>query len=377
MTFSKWITNETAAPFYARKEFSVTKEVKRAEAKVCGLGQFVFWLNGQKVGDHELDPGWTNYRKLIQYVTFDVTEYLRRGGNVLGAEVGNGWFIKTDEHYTFFFPAFMPPNPNPYRPFGKILVLALELVLIYADSTQETITTDESFLVKEHPVVMSNVYGSETWDGRLEQPGWCESGFDAVGWTEATVVTEEDTPKGKLLEQFQPAIKVIKTYDGRLVGTVNGQDIYDFGQNMSGILELELRGKAGDTVKLYPAEKLGPDGDVDQMAKGWLPVGSRITCVIGQDGAWERCRMKFTYFAGRFVAVEHGSAEIRNFKAHAISSAWAADGSFTCDDERYNRIYDLVEKAVEVRAVGGLYLLGRVALVRAVHRANHACRISP
>lgn len=153
------------------------------------------------------------------------------------------------------------------------------------------------------------------------------------------------------MEQRQPAIKVIKTYEGRLAGTANGRDIYDFGQNMSGILELELRGKAGDTVKLYPAEKLGPDGDVDQMAKGWMPVDACTTCIVGQDGKWETCRMKFTYFAGRFAAVERGDAEIRNFKAHAITSAWGAAGSFTCDDLRYNQIYDLVEKTVEANMV--------------------------
>jgi len=118
-------------------------------------------MNGKKVGDHELDPGWTNYRKLIQYVTFDVTDYLVQGENVLGAEVGNGWFIMANEHYTFSFPPAMPPNPNPYRPFGKSLVLALELTITYADSTQDIIGADETFHVKEHPIIMSNVYGSE------------------------------------------------------------------------------------------------------------------------------------------------------------------------------------------------------------------------
>lgn len=351
MIFKKWISNGTAAPFYARKQFFVTKEVKQAQAKVCGLGQFVFWMNGQKVGDHELDPGWTNYRKLIQYVLFDVTEYLHQGENALGAEVGNGWFIKMDEHYTFAFPPFMPPNPNPYRPFGRSLVLGLELTVTYADGTQDVIASDESFRVKEHPVIMSNVYGSETWDGRLEQHGWCEVGFDTARWVPATVVAQEDAPQGELTEQFQPAIKVIKTYEGRLQGTVNGRAVYDFGQNMSGILELELRGRTGNTVKLYPAEKLGPDGDADQMAKGWLPVDSCITCVIGQDGQWEHFRMKFTYFAGRFVAVDLGNAEIRNFKAHAITSAWETSGSFICDDQRYNHIYNMIEKTVEANMV--------------------------
>lgn len=156
--------------------------MKKAEAKVCGLGQFIFYVNGKKVGDHELDPAWTNYRKLIQYVMFDVTDCLVQGENVLGAEVGNGWFIKTDENYTFSLPAFMPPNPNPYEPFGKSLMLALQLEITYTDGTEEEISADETFAVKEHPTVMSNVYGSETVEGSLIQKGWCmpETGISMI-----------------------------------------------------------------------------------------------------------------------------------------------------------------------------------------------------
>ena len=359
----RWITNQTAEPFYARKSFFVEKEIKKAEARVCGLGQFIFYLNGRKVGDHELDPGWTNYRKVIQYVTFDVTEYLQTGENVLGAEVGNGWFIKRDEQYTFTFPEFMPPNPNPYRPFGKYLVLALELKITYWDGTADTIGADDSFLVKEHPVVMSNVYGSERIDGRRNQAGWSEAGFDASDWERAAVLPPDEEPQGRLMEQFQPEIKVLRTYEGKSLGkclkdgtSCNAREIYDFGQNMSGILEFEAHGKAGDTVKLYPAEKLGADGNVDQVAKGWVNLDSCITYIIGKDDVWERCRMKFTYFAGRYVGVEcipnaDKEAEcvvrIRNFKAHAISSAWKTDGSFACDDMRYNQIYNMIERTVE------------------------------
>lgn len=357
----KWITNQTAEPFYARKRFVVEKEVEKAEARVCGLGQFVFYINGQKVGDHELDPGWTNYRKTIQYVTFDVTEYLNKGENVLGAEVGNGWFIKMDEHYTFTFPKFMPPNPNPYKPFGKYLVLALEMAITYTDGTTETIWTDDTFEVKKHPVVMSNVYGSETIDGRLNQDRWSEAWYDASDWEKAVILKEQEEPQGELMEQFQAAVKVIQTYEGRDLGFVPGyqekegicdtteRKIYDFGQNMSGILEFEVCGRAGDIVKLYPAEKLGPDGDVDQMAKGWVNLDSCITYIVGKDDVWETCRMKFTYFAGRYVAVERlgNHVQFRHLRAHAISSAWKTDGFFASDDRRYEQIYHMIEKTVE------------------------------
>lgn len=358
-TLVKWITNGTAAPFYARKEFHIAKEIKRAEANVCGLGQFIFYLNGKKVGDHELDPGWTDYSKLIQYVTFDVTDYLVVGDNAVGAEVGNGWFIKTDEHYTFTFPEFMPPNPNPYKPYGRALVLALTMKITYKDGTEETIEADESFKVKVNSTVMSNVYGSETEDGRMRQEGWCLPGFDDSGWESAAITDKEDAPKGMLMEQFQPAVKVIRSYEAKDTGRAGDREIYDFGQNMSAILEFEVKGRAGDKIYIYPAEKLGTDGDVDQVAKAWVTVDSCITYIIGQDDKWEKFRMKYTYFAGRYIGVETVAAEeteeheinFRGIKAHAISSAWKTDGTFESDDERYNKIYDMVEKSVEANMV--------------------------
>lgn len=352
-TLGRWITDGSTHPFYARKEFEVTKEVVSATAKVCGLGQFVFWLNGKKVDDHELDPGWTAYDKLIEYVAFDVKDCLLPGRNALGAEVGNGWFLKNDEHYTFAFPPFMPPNPNPYKPYGSSLVLALELEIVYADGTCDVIHADDSFRVQAHPVLQSNVFGSETMDGSLRQDGWAEVGFDDSLWAGASIVAEADEPKGELIEQFQPPIKVIRSYPAVYLRTVNGRDIYDFGQNMAGILQFEAKGKKGDIIRLYPAEKLGADGDVDQVAKNWITVDSVLTYIIGEDDTWETFRMKFAYFAGKVVAVEKQgeTAEVRNIVGNAVTSAWKDSGSFTCDDERFNQIYHIVQKSVEANMV--------------------------
>ena len=305
----KWITNQTATPFYVRKEWSIEKKVKKAKAQVCGLGQFIFYMNGKKVDDHELDPGWTNYNRLIEFVTFDVTSYVQEGRNVLGAEVGNGWYYKMDEHYTFSFPPFMPPNPNPYKVFGQYLVFSIKLIIMYEDGTEQILTADDTFRVNPHPVIMSNVYGSETIDGRLMQKDWTEVGFDDSGWSKAVIVKKEEEPKGELINQFQPPIRVLKSYEGKYLHTIAKEEgvsraIYDFGQNMSGILSFEVKGQVGDIVKIYPAEKLNADKDVDQMMKGWVLLDSCITYIIGQDKEWEECRMKFTYFAGRFMAVE-------------------------------------------------------------------------
>jgi hypothetical protein len=346
MKFEKWITNKTDRPFYTRKRIEISKKISKAKAFVCGLGQFNFYINGNKVEDHILDPGWTDYNKLIEYVTFDVTGCLNNGENILAAEVGNGWFIKNDDHYTFHFPEFMPPNPNPYKPFGKYLVFAMKLVITYEDGSAEEIIADESFKVKEHMVQASNVYGSELIDGTKRIIGWNEKECKDENWENASVVEACEEPKGRLIDQFQPPIRVIKTYEGSYLHTVNNRKIYDFSQNMSGMLELEIKGKAGDKIFIYPAEKLNTEGDADQMAKNWMMIDNCITYIIGEDDKWEKCESVFAYFAGRYIAVE-GEAEIRNVRANAITSATKRAGTFTCDDERFNKIYDLVEKAVE------------------------------
>lgn len=351
----RWITRGDDKPFYARREITIPKEVKAARAYVCGLGQFNFFINGEKISDHILDPGWTYYDKLIQYVTFDVSSALRAGKNVIGAEVGNGWFIMNNDHYTFHFPAFMPPNPNPYHPFGKSLVLAMRIEIDYADGSHEIITADDRFAVTEHMVTASNVYGSEYIDGRKAKEGWNQVGYDAAGWEKAKIVPIEDEPRGRLVEQTQPAIKVIRTYEGKYLHDFTDKEtgkvrkIYDLSQNMSGMLEVQVKGKKGDEIHFLAAEKLSLQGDVDQMAKNWMMIDDCITYIIGKDDAWETVSLTFTYFAGRFFGVEadFGSVEIGKLQGHAITSAHEESGRFHCDDERYNQIYSLVEKAVE------------------------------
>jgi len=349
-----WITDGSGQPFYARTTIELPKPVRAATAKVCGLGQFVFSVNGSKVGDHELDPGWTDYRKAIQYVAFDLTELLHVGKNALGAEIGNGWFLMDDAGgYSFHFPPFMPPNPNPYVPFGESLIFAMNLTVTYEDGSVESFTADDSWKTAPHEVRRSNVYGSEIVDAALRQKDFSHAEFDDSKWHQARILTEAEVPQGILMEQFQPPIKVIHTYEAKYHHEANGRSIYDFGQNMAGILEIRVKGKKGDSLRIYPAEKLNENGDADQMAKGWMNIDTVITYKIGSDDAWETWREKFTYFAGKVLAIEKSSPDIQigTIYGHAITSAWKQDGIFECDDERYNKIYHIIEKAVEANMV--------------------------
>lgn len=336
------------SPFYARRGFFLKEDIRSAKLTVCGLGQFIASLNGQKVGDHELDPAWTDYRKYIQYVEFDVSGLLHPGENVLGLQVGNGWYLKQDEHYTFAFPPFMPPNPNPYQPFGDALIASAELKVSYADGSEETVDTAEGFKLAPHIVTMSNVYGSETIDNRYFQSGWDAPGFDDSTWQPAKAAP---APAGKLVPQYQPAVKVIATYSARKLCVCGSRTVYDLGQNISGILSVKVIGNAGDTLRIYPAEKRKADGDVDQTAKNWCELDTQITCILSGRPEGEHFRMAFTYFAGRYLAVET-EAEVLELSADAISSAWKQDGSFFCSDPRHNKIYDMIEKTVEANLLG-------------------------
>ncbi len=342
-----WITNGSKTPFYLRKVFQIDGKVSSASAHVCGLGQFNFYLNGCRMSDRVLDPGWTDYNKAVQYVSFELSEYLRQGENVLGIEVGNGWYHwDMSFGYSFHFPPFMPPNPNPYKPFGECLVAVLELKIVYADGTETLICTDESWQAAPHGVLHSNVYGSELIDGGQLREDFSLPGFDASAWEFARCTTAGETPAGELVPAVQPPIKILKTYEAKKLGEVNGRAIYDLGQNISGLLHCEVRGDAGTRVEFYPAEKLTPEGDADQMAKNWMQIDNVISYRIGNSGIWEEVKQYFTYFSGRYIAVT-GKAEVRGLRGDAISSAWKRAGSFRCDDVRYNQIYDMIERTVE------------------------------
>lgn len=351
---AQWITNGADRPFYARKKFTLSEKIRRAEVTVCGLGQFNLYINGKKVGDHVLDPAWSDYRKLIYYLKFDVTEMLAEGENVIAAEVGNGWFImeQEDGNYTFRFPDFMPPNPNPYVPFAENLMLSLCLHVEFDDGAEKKILTDTYWKIAPHMIESSNVFGSETVNGEKRIKDWNTIICDDSGWASATLLKEDEMPKTLLKLQTMPPVRVIQTYEAKYLHTVNEREIYDLSQNASGMLEFDVMGKRGDVIRIYPAEKLGKDGDVDQFAKNWMDINVCETYIIGEDDTWEHFSMTFTYFCARFLAVEKCAGTIvRNIRLNAISSAGENAGSFYCDDERYMQIYRLIEKAVESNMV--------------------------
>ncbi len=269
-----------------RRAFEVRKPVAQALLFVSGLGHYEAYLNGAKVGDRFLAPGWTDYRKTVFYNAYDVTAELRAGPNAIAAIVGHGFHHVAPERYYKLAIAYGWPK----------LLAALRIE--YADGSRETIATGPAWKAAPSPITFTSIYGGEDFDARLEPEGWAAADFDDTGWGRAAAATP---PAGRLRIETDHPLRVMETLPPRSVRpTGPGVFLYDFGQNASGIVRLTVRGESGRTVTLTPAELLTADGRPNQKASG-EPYRWTYTLRGGGEEAWTP---RFTYYGFRYVQVE-------------------------------------------------------------------------
>jgi len=153
-----------------RRRFNAENDLVSARIYATSLGLYELRLNGQRVGDAVLTPGWTSYHHRLQYQTYDVTSLLNVGDNVLGAILGDGWYRG---HMGF------TGDRNLY---GDRLALLLQLQLTYADGQVEVIGSDGQWRAANGPIQMSDIYMGETYDAQQEKPGWDNAGYDDSDW---------------------------------------------------------------------------------------------------------------------------------------------------------------------------------------------------
>ena len=324
-----------SATVQLRKEFVLEKKIKRAVAYVCGLGVYELHLNGQKVGDRVLDPGWTNYRKSCLYTAYDVTAQLAPGRNALGVMLGNGMYSVQGGRYVKFTGSFGPPK------------VILQLHVEYADGTSTTVVSDESWTWAPSPVVFSCIYGGEDYDARKELPGWDKAGFFATACRPVCLV---DGPGGRLTAQAAPPIKVMKEYEPvKVTQPKPGVTVYDFGQNCASMPKLKVKGPAGAAVRMTPGELLDATGLVSQNSSGG-PVYYTYTL---KGEATETWSPRFFYYGSRYLQVEtsgHAAAtppQIVELTSQFVHSSAATVGSFACANPLVNRIHALIDAAIE------------------------------
>ncbi len=240
-------TEHSSLPLF-RKEFSVPagKKVRGARAYGAARGVYEFSLNGAKVGDQELAPGWTDYRTRIQHQTYDITKQVRQGANAFGIALAPGWYAGRLGNI---------PTPGIY---GSTPSVVAQLRIDYTDGTHDWIRTDTSWRTATGPFVRSDRHMGETYDARLERKGWNRAGHDQAGWT-----APDKAESATSLLAPQPDEPVRETE--RLTATARtepraGTHVYDLGQNMVGVTSSRLKGTAGQTATIRHGEVLNPDG---------------------------------------------------------------------------------------------------------------------
>ena len=322
-----------------RREFTATKPVKRAMAYICGLGQFEMFLNGEKVGDHFLDPAWTKFDKEAQYVAFDITGELRDGKNAVGVMLGNGYYHTPHGRYLKLLFSYGAPK------------MICKLQIEYADGTAQTVVSDDKWRASESPVTFSSIYGGEDYDASAVQPGWAEPGFDDRKWKKAVLTQGAGV---KLIPQISEPLKVMERIPTvRRVRAANGNWVYDLGQNASGIVQLTVRAVTPQSIKLIPGELINDDSTVNQRASG-APFYHVYTA--RGDGSSETWHPQFTYYGFRYVEVEGAVPagesnpgalpEVIDITGLHTRNSAAQVGTFACSDPLFNKIHTLIDWAV-------------------------------
>ena len=270
---------------YFRRTFDAGKEVWRARLYVTALGSYRMFLNGARVGDDVLTPGFTDYRKRVLYQTYDVTTQVVHGANVIGALLGDGWY---GSPLTWFGAYFFPP---PNRLFAQ-------LELEYADGSSDTVATDGSWKAAASPILESQLYSGEFYDARLEKTAWNKTEFDDSAWKPVLV---GEVPASAVTSQPDVPVQITSTVKPKTVtAAANGTYIFDMGQNMVGWVALKVKGSAGTKVKLRFAEIINPDGSI--YTENLRNADATDTYILRGDGE-ETYRPLFTFHGFRYVEV--------------------------------------------------------------------------
>ncbi len=331
---NKYLKRSTVPMF--RKEFNVSKTIEKATINISGLGHYVLYINGNKVGDRFLSPGWSYYEKRALYNTFDLTNLLKQGKNALGVIVGNGFYNVNNERYRKLVIAYGYPK------------LIFNLSINYSDGTIHNIVSDGSCKVSTSPITYSSIFGGEDYDARLEQQGWSTEKFNDSSWGKPALLGK---PIEMLSYESDYPLKVMEEFAVENITTSNtGKIIYDFGQNASGIVSIKVKGNKGARIRIRPDELLNEEGNVTQKSGG-DPYEFNYT--LKGDGI-EEWQPKFTYYGFRYADVEiiepkgtKNKTEVIELKMLHTRNSSPTVGSFSCSDTLFNQIFELINWGIK------------------------------
>lgn len=324
---ASWIGTDAAGSTkkspYFRKSFNTTKKVASATAYITSHGLYEAFINGKRVGNYFLTPGWTSYNKRLQYQVYDVTSLLQSGANAVGVALGSGWYRS---------PLAWEANKELY---GKDLALLFQMHLRYTDGTEETIVSDGSWKGGTGAVQSSEIYNGEVYDAREDKKGWATAAFKDADWKPVTVT---NTPVTNIIGTYNEPITAHENLKPiKIWRTPKGELVADFGQNMVGFVQLKLQGKKGDKVTIGHAEVLDKEGNF--YTDNLRSAKQQNTFILNGEGQ-ETFEPHFTFQGFRYIKVDGfpGDLKPENLTAVVLHSAMKPTGTFTSSHPLLNQL---------------------------------------
>ncbi|MDH6358563.1 family 78 glycoside hydrolase catalytic domain [Parabacteroides sp. PF5-9] len=338
----QWITDNQdkeyePAPLF-RKKFALEKSVKNARVYIAAAGYYELFINGQRVGENYLDPGYTHFDKRILYVTHDVTSVLNEKENAIAAVLGNAWYNIQSKAVWNFETARWRDRPR----------MLCELRLTYDDGSVETIATDKTWQTATGPYTYNNLYSGDMYDARLEEEGWKTASFDDSRWEDATLTT---SPAPLLVAQQMPGIRITEELKPVSVKKFNDQlYVYSYEKNIAGFTRLKVKGAPGTRVTIKHGELLKTDGRLEQgniniyyhPEKPYEIIQTDMYTLKG-TGEEEIFTPSFAYHGFQYAEVE--SSEPIEMTEESLTALFVHTdidpvGSFSCSDPLLNKIYN-------------------------------------
>ncbi len=306
-----------------RKEFSLAKKIASASLFITSYGLYEPFINGQRITDAYLTPGFTSFNKHLQYQVYDVAKYLKQGSNATGVGLGNGWYrgnLVWEGRRDLF---------------GKDLALLYQLQVTYDDGTTENIVSDESWKSSTGAIRSSEIYHGETNDARMEQQGWNSTKFDDSKWTPVKTAVFNNS---NLVATYNEPVLKHETFEPlRIFKTPAGEQVIDFGQNLVGFVTVKATGKAGDKIEISHAEILDKAGN---FYTANLRNAKQLNTYILKGGPQETFEPHFTFQGFRYIKIHGYPGEIKpeDFTAVALYSDMKTTGTFRTSNPLLNQL---------------------------------------
>lgn len=307
---------------YIRIPFEIRKAVKKARVYATAHGLYRLKVNGISPDDREFAPENTAYNKILLYQTYNITPFLRKGGNVIGITLADGWW------------AGRVGMTGDCCQYGNTTAVLLDTVIEYTDGTRETIPSNSGISSTE-AIVFSDLFVGEKYDARAEKESWFLPEYDDSTWIP---VEKKDYDKSHVTGQHHAPIRPVSIFHpARIFTAPNGDTIIDAGQNLAGNTEFTVTAPAGTVITLEHFEQLGKDGNYFRNILGSNKEQTDI--YITKEGT-QTYRPAFTYHGFRYIRITGWPGEIstRDFRIFALASEMDTIGSFHCSDERLNQL---------------------------------------